>query len=369
MKVVDLCCKPSKFSWDKRMKKVFSFLLILLFSEAALAVNCGLVYDEFDNLMNKEFLINPASYVKTMSGRLSRSDYNSKQKGKFLLNQKRQGHGIAVVHTNKNSRGKFLFTWSHPNQSSPPILVIKEVVLYGRVKDGYKPVVRRNLNIKSSFTLDLDTGKMGGKGADIWFHNVDGKRMYIEARNGATLHFPMQSLCKSKVVMTTLPSLEFKPKPLVKPISKPLTVASKPELTLVEPNSNLTHQGSCTTNSGTEIKRELLANGNVQILYSDGSKRELIENGMIITCPDDSQITMRLLKSTAAPAAIAVGSPDLNESQWLEGHRENLRLIIETIVDDKEVVEEALESADTSDDLYESISTRSSIIQNLVGNQ
>ena len=65
--------------------------------------------------------------------------------------------------------------------------------------DGHAPRTLKNIKIKSSFTIDLDTGKTGaGKTADLWFHNVDGNEMYIEAVNGASLEFPMESMCKKE---------------------------------------------------------------------------------------------------------------------------------------------------------------------------
>lgn len=158
----------------------------------------SVIYDEFDSLMNKEFLIHPDRYVRTVKERLSRADYNAKQKGRFLLRPHRQGWGIAVVHTNKNTWGKLLFTWGAPVQNGEPSLVVKEVTLFGRVMDGASPRKYENLVIKSSYQADLDTGNTSNPGtaADIWFHNVGGGEMYIEAVNGATLEFPLESMCR-----------------------------------------------------------------------------------------------------------------------------------------------------------------------------
>lgn len=159
--------------------------------------DCSVIYDEFDSLMNKQFLINPSNYVRTVKGRLSRQDYNSKQKGIFMLNSARKNLGIAVVHTNKNTWGKLLFTWGAPFQNGQPSLILKEVVLFGRVLDGDSPRRFRDVAIKSSFMIDLDTGSITpDQTADLWFHNVDGSEMYIEAVKGASLEFPMESMCK-----------------------------------------------------------------------------------------------------------------------------------------------------------------------------
>ena len=170
--------------------------VLLLCSQATFAFNCDLVYDEFDSLMNKRFLLNPGQYVPTASQRLSRKDYNSKQKGRFLLRQERQGLGIAVFRTNGNRRGKLLYTWGRPVVNGQPSLIIKEAVSFGRVEDGHRPRRFRNLSVPSSFRLDLDTGRTRRTGADIWFHNIDGREMYIEAVNGASIEFPLSSLCR-----------------------------------------------------------------------------------------------------------------------------------------------------------------------------
>ena len=34
--------------------------------------DCSVVYDEFDSLMNKNFLVKPGSYVRVVEGKLSR---------------------------------------------------------------------------------------------------------------------------------------------------------------------------------------------------------------------------------------------------------------------------------------------------------
>ena len=160
--------------------------------------DCSVVYDEFDSFMNKNFLIKPETFVRTVQGKLSRGDYNSKQKGVLLLSPHRKGFGVAIVHTNKNTRGKFLFTWSgRGDQRGSPLMILRDVTLYGRVQDGFRPRKYREIRISSSQTVDLDTGRpTQGKDADIWYHAVDAKTIYLEAVNGAKLSFPMETLCK-----------------------------------------------------------------------------------------------------------------------------------------------------------------------------
>ncbi len=160
--------------------------------------DCSVVYDEFDSFMNKNFLVKPEGFVSTVQGKLSRDDYNTKQKGKLLLGPNRQGMGVAIVHTNKNTRGKFLFTWGgRGDQRGSPLMILRDVTLFGRVEDGFRPKKYREIRVSSSQTVDLDTGRpTQGESADIRYNAVDAKTIYIEAINGAKLSFPMETMCK-----------------------------------------------------------------------------------------------------------------------------------------------------------------------------
>lgn len=160
--------------------------------------DCSVVYDEFDSFMNKNFLMQPDAYVRTVQGKLSRADYNSKQKGVLLLSPHRKGFGVAIVHTNKNTRGKFLFTWSgRGDLRGSPLMILRDVTLFGRVQDGFRPRKYREIRVSASQTVDLDTGRATqGENADIWYHAVDANTIYLEAINGAKLSFPMETLCK-----------------------------------------------------------------------------------------------------------------------------------------------------------------------------
>ena len=349
------------FLQEATMRSFIYCVLFLLLPVVSNAVDCSLVYDEYDSLMNKNFLLEPSKYVPTIKTRLSRNDYNSIQKGKFLLREDRRGLGVAIVHTNSNNWAKLLFTWGRPVQNSQPTLIVKETTLYQRVTDGNKPVTRRNLNVRSSFRLDLDTGETGGTNADIWYHNVDGKTMYIEAVNGAKIEFPLQSLCQNNAA-ENLHAIAINPAVLS-------AVSSDAILTEIESvpanNSNSSSTNSESSDTGrTVIKRELLANGHVLTSYSDGSKIENYSGGMTIIQPDGSRSSSYF--KTNAPVAIPVDAPGEMENAWLELHRQNLLGIIQSIVNDQELVDQAILSIDSSGNPYESIQTRSNIIQQLV---
>lgn len=180
-------------------KLCVGFLLATQFSLGALAgtFDCSVIYDEFISLMNKNFIINPAAYTKVQAGRLSRNDYNNLQKGKFMALPENKNWGVAMFRTNKNTYGKLLFTWGEPVNSGYPSLILKSVTKYGRVLDAYLPQVTERVNIATSWQIDLDTMQQSGDAqTDLWYHNVNGTEMYIEAVNGANLYFPMESLCK-----------------------------------------------------------------------------------------------------------------------------------------------------------------------------
>lgn len=177
----------------------FALTVVLNAPVKAGPFDCSVVYDEFDSFMNKSFLMKPEAYVRTVQGKLSRTDYNTKQKGALLLSPHRKGMGVAIVHTNKNMRGKFLFTWSgRGDLRGSPLMVLRDVTLYGRVQDGYGPRKYREIRVSASQTIDLDTGRATqGQDADIWYHAINANTIYLEAVNGAKLSFPMETLCKS----------------------------------------------------------------------------------------------------------------------------------------------------------------------------
>lgn len=181
------------------MKTLMTMIATMMMAQTVFAgtMDCSVVYDEFQSLMHKSFLINPSNYVSVKRGRMSRSEYNSEQKGKLLQIDANKGWGVAIVHTNRNTWGKLMFTWGAPMQNGHPSLIIKDLTLYGRVLDGYAPRTTARINVPTSYTVDLDTATIGGGAqSDIWFHNVDGNTMYIEAVNGAEISFPMESMCR-----------------------------------------------------------------------------------------------------------------------------------------------------------------------------
>ena len=323
------------------MRIIIVFVALTLLAQSpAHALNCALVYDEFDHLMNKSFLQNPAAYTTGKEGQFSRVDYLNQAK-QFRLYPQRKNYGIAVFRTNNNTRGKFLFTWQRQQAGdTQPTLFIKKLVTYGRVTDGSRQQVRSSIAVKSSFTLDLDTGRQGsGEKADIWFNNVNGREMYIKAVNGADIFFPIQSLCQEN---------------------------TEQQVQLIVPIQNAPTAIVANNNEKRVTKRELLDNGHILISYSDGSKRELFNGGIVNILPDGQR--QELLFSTAAPVDLPGEPPTGNEREWLEFHRSNLLNIITSLVDNPDLVDEFINTVDNSDNIYESIATRSQVIERLIQN-
>lgn len=189
----------------QRVRRIKMSVLALTLGLSAIAApayagpfDCSVVYDEFDSLMNKNYLLQPEAYGPVVQDRLSREQFNTQQKGKLLLRPGREGSGVAIVKTNQNKWGKLLFTWTGRGDSrGTPLLVIHDVTLYARVKEGGGRRQIREIRMTASQTVDLDTGRASTSAeADIRYRNVGGKTLYIEAVNGARLVFPLETLCR-----------------------------------------------------------------------------------------------------------------------------------------------------------------------------
>ncbi len=159
--------------------------------------DCNVVYDEFDQLMSKQFLVEPDRYVATIENRLTRKEFLELQQGRFTLHPEREGFGVAVVRTNRNIHGKFVFSWEQSPREDWLPLIVQEAILYGRVDDGYAPRRLEPLFVKPASAVDLDEARVievGEPAADLLYDVEDGV-FYIEAINGASLSFPVESMC------------------------------------------------------------------------------------------------------------------------------------------------------------------------------
>lgn len=179
---------------------------------AALAgtFNCALVYDEFESLMNKRFLVQPDEFVRTQPGSISMEQFQDVSAADFLLYPGRQGMGIGILTTNQNVRAKFLFHWSQPMVDDTRHLIIDEVVKYGRVGDGHAPSRMGPFRLKPGMSVDIDNGVYVPahegliRGEELARKQKNGDLLYemnpggavLRSVNGAEVQFPLETLCQ-----------------------------------------------------------------------------------------------------------------------------------------------------------------------------
>lgn len=174
--------------------------------------NCAVVYDEFESLMNKEFLKEPSQYVRTLPGRISKQQFDGVSNAKFHLYPSRDGMGIGILKTTDNVRAKFLFHWSQPMVDGTVHLILDEVVKYGRVADGYAPSRIGPFRLKPGMTIDVDTGEYipledelipeaerdrKKKSGDLQYESGD-EGTILKAVNNAEVEFPLETMCKGE---------------------------------------------------------------------------------------------------------------------------------------------------------------------------
>jgi len=172
--------------------------------------NCAVVYDEFESLMNKRFLVEPSELVQTLPGRMSKQQFESVAHAGFRLYPSRKGMGIGVLNTNQNIHAKFLFHWSQPMVDGSSHVIIDELVKYGRVDDGYAPRRLGPFRLKPGMALDVDSGSyvamtdnLVGDGpdarksesGDLKYEAGEGEPV-LRSVNGAEVEFPLESLCR-----------------------------------------------------------------------------------------------------------------------------------------------------------------------------
>ncbi len=185
---------------------VFPFALSLLLSSISNPVvagyfDCSVVYDEFDSLMQRQFLIEPDRYVTTLRDNFSFEQFFSMQRGLLHLHDRRRGQGVAIIHTNRNASGKMLFSWERNDSTTDPIFTVRELVLYGRVADGLDPILLGPILLKPNTELDLDTGKTMDQGAesDLLYQITAEGAAVLSAVHGAKIDLPIESMCHNPV--------------------------------------------------------------------------------------------------------------------------------------------------------------------------
>lgn len=193
------------------LRQLLRAALLASVSGTALAgsFNCAVVYDEFESLMNKRFLMQPGDFVRTLPGRISKQQFEGVSNADFHLYPSRAGMGIGILTTNQNIRAKFLFHWSQPMVDGTTHVIIDEVVKYGRVADGYAPDRTGPFRLKPGMSIDIDTGSyvpvdQGLVEEDLARKRKTGDLLYevspegtvLKSVNGAEVEFPLETLCQ-----------------------------------------------------------------------------------------------------------------------------------------------------------------------------
>ena len=162
------------------------------------AFDCSVIYDEFDSLMHKEFLLSPDNYVASISGEISFEDFNAAQRGKLFLRKDRLDRGVGIIFTNNKLYGKFVFDWRDSTS-----IMIEDIIIYSRVEDGYAPIHHWQLSVQQGDKIDLDSGKViiGDDHpddellrADLQLSTSPGNPV-LGSINEARVYFPTASLC------------------------------------------------------------------------------------------------------------------------------------------------------------------------------
>ncbi len=160
--------------------------------------DCSVIYDEFDQLMTANFLVNPEDYVETINKGLLREEYVLYQFEKFKVRQDRALAGIAVVRTNENLRGKMTFIWHDLASEQTIPFIIDELIVYGRASDGYAPVRSTSIYLTPGYAVDFDSATIvdiEDERADLRYDFIDD--IYsVQAIEPAELYFPTESMCQ-----------------------------------------------------------------------------------------------------------------------------------------------------------------------------
>ncbi len=184
----------------KRFFAVLTALAVCAFNPtSANYFDCSVVYDEFDQLMMANFLIDPERYVESIPNVISRQEFLEFQQHQFHLRAERENFGIAVFLTNQNIRGKLTFLWQPSVRERLIPLEITESISFGRIKDGYAPVRATSIYLTPGFAVDLDAAQSveldDGTADLVYEYDRETDEYLIRAVPPAQLIFPVQSMC------------------------------------------------------------------------------------------------------------------------------------------------------------------------------
>jgi hypothetical protein len=126
----------------------------------------------------------------------------------------------------------------------------------------------------------------------------------------------------------------------------------------VEDNETLNADGSA-------VKRSILPNGHVQLIYPDGTVLEKYPGGFTKITPDGRRLNASFV--SAQPPTLPPTPPDQKEEQWLTWHSEYLLEFIKSLVgNDQESIQIYLDSEASLSTVYDKIAKRTSTINYLL---
>ena len=124
------------------------------------AHDCSVIYDEFESLMHKRFLLRPGDYLSVAEAQLNEFDFAVRQQGVFLLYEERGDAGILLFRTGENRYGKLLYRWSDPLPDNKRHLLILEGLYYEAVASGLVPTRFGPLRVSANMGVDLDAWQL-----------------------------------------------------------------------------------------------------------------------------------------------------------------------------------------------------------------
>lgn len=179
---------------------LFFATLVMLTDNSSIQANyfdCSVVYDEFDQLMLANFLVEPGRYVDSLEDGITRQEHVRYQLNEFKLRKGRERSGIGVFVTNQNLHGKMLYVWQDNAWEERTPLVIEEIITFGRVRDGYAPVRQRSVYLTPGSAVDLDSAtavEPEDETADLVY--VYERGVYsVQRIEPSRVSFPIESMC------------------------------------------------------------------------------------------------------------------------------------------------------------------------------
>ena len=159
--------------------------------------DCSVVYDEYDQLMLGNFLVEPERYVDSLADSITRRQHVQYQLKQFKMRKGREQSGIGVFVTNQNLHGKMLYIWQDNAWEERTPLVIEEIITFGRVSDGYAPVRQRSVYLTPGSAVDLDSAtavEPEDETADL-VYEFEGGVYSLRRVEPARVFFPIESMC------------------------------------------------------------------------------------------------------------------------------------------------------------------------------